>query len=213
MKRTALITILILTLPALCQGSVGPMPVLDTPKVEWNGYRLDLDDSMAADRSGSLELTPQSLSVILKGNTVSLDDALTYQAEVYSPRDMVSMVSYMWAELTGSMDVVAELTQFARQWRRGNRPARTAAAKGADHRNRWKIVVGCRIDDHLELAARFDTRGNLMNEKRVAWQLSAADLLPDNVGLTTVYRDGRFMVEADKVSISEAAMAKVVVRF
>jgi hypothetical protein len=211
MKRTVLLIIIILTLPALCHGSVSPEPVLELSGDWYQMLDLDLDVD--------LELLPKGT---VRFDVPGLDPSLTVQGPNYtnkmvSPDNMISMASFIWAELTGSVDIVSEVRTFSRQWRRNGRRARAAvnrnAKRNSDTRSRWKIVVGCRIDDNMELAARFDTRGNLLNEKRVAWQLSAADVFPKEVGLTTVYRNGNILLEAEDVNLTDDATVKVVVRF
>jgi hypothetical protein len=199
MKRTVLLTIIILTFPALCQGSESPMLSLELPAIQWEAFSLELGTPLMGQ------------SYIDLGSTPSWE--LHRPTGMVAPNNMISMASFVWAEMTGSVDIVAEVRTFSREWRKKGRPARAANIKRHDSRSRWKIVVGCRIDDNMELAARFDTRGSVLNEKRVAWQLSAADLFPDDVGLTTVYRDGSFLLEAEDVNLTDDATVKVVVRF
>ena len=207
MKRTALLMIIILTLPALCQGSESPLVTLELPAIQWDAFSLDLETPLRGQVYTDLGSTPSRESY--RPN------------DMVAPNNMISMASFVWAEMTGSVDIVGQVRTFSREWRKNGTRARAVVnrttsqnvRKSPDSRSRWNIVVGYRIDDNMELAARFDTRGSLLNEKSVAWQVSAADVFPDEVGLTTVYRDGSFMVEADRVSVPETAMAKVVVRF
>ncbi len=218
MRRIALLTLTILIFPALCWGSVSPDPNLELDGVEWTAFRLDLGSSLTANNPVryrmDLPLVEQARAAGYISWINSLGNVPTTGRQ--DPDDMVSMASFLWAELMGGVDVVAEVKMFSRQVRsRGRkvRSVRTIARKKPAPRCRWKIIVACRVDDNLELAARLNATGNLFRENRVAWQLSAADVLPDELGLTTVYRNGRFMIEADDVTLTETAMAKVVVRF
>jgi hypothetical protein len=206
MKRAVLLTIIIMILPALTYGSESPPIRLELPAIQWEAFSLDLD---------AVPL-PQAL---LSGASIPSEE---YRADkgIAAPDNMVSMASFLWAEITGSVDLVAEVRIFSREWRKRGRRARMVAGKESqkvsrlpDTRCRWKIVVGCRIEDNLELAARFDTRGNLLNEKSIAWQVRAADILPHEMGLTTVYRDGSWLLEADDLMLADDASVKVVVRF
>ena len=214
MKRTVLLTltILILTFPAPCQATVGPQPVLELSR-NWHQV-LDLDLGLFPSELATPGLsTPEFFTAAMRVD----ESDLNLLALENGPDDALSLMSFVWAEMTGAVDIVREVRIYSRNWRNKRQHLQVATNRSTDNRpdprNRWKIVVGCRVDDNMELSARFDTRGHLFNEKSITWQLSAADLLPDNVGLTTVYRDGGFMVEADRVSVPETAMAKVVVRF
>ncbi|MDT8396838.1 MAG: hypothetical protein RRA32_10430 [bacterium] len=215
MKKTVLQMILILILPALCLGSAGPGANLEVPGVEWAAFRLDLASPLTADTPALRRLAlPRVEESRAPGYSSPINDPENARiAAGYGPDNMVSMVSFVWAELTGGVDLVAEVREFSRQWKMRGRSVQAAAGKEPDSRCWWKIVVACRVDDNLELAARFDTRGSLFNEKNVAFELSAADVFPDEVGITTVYRDRTIMIEADKVAMNGTAMAKVVVRF
>jgi len=199
MKHTVLLTIIILTLPALCQGSESPMVSLELPAIQWETFSLELGTPLMGQAYTELGSIPSW--------------ELNRPNGLVAPNNMISMASFVWAEMTGSVDIVAEVRIFSREWRKKGRPTRAASKKRHDSRSRWRIVVGCRIDDNMELAARFDSRGSLLNEKRVAWQLSAADIFPDEVGLTTVYRDGNLLLDADDVNLTDDATVKVVVRF
>ncbi len=221
MRRTALILILILILPTLCWGSVSPELSLEVPGIEWTAFRLDLESRWTADGSRFYvsDLTRSAVAAASKDSASMLRQEFIPMVDRHGPDDMVSMMSFIWAELTGGVDVVAEVKAFSRQWRNRGRTVRTVRSvqtvtrKKPYSRCRWKIIVAYRVDDNLELAARFNARGNLRNKKKMAFELSAADIFPDELGLTTVYRDGSFKIEADKVALTQTAMAKVVVRF
>jgi len=218
MRLKIIYIILILTIPALCHGSIGPnlrleFPVLETAK--WDAYHLELErewqvSTLSVD---SFELAP----VTGEGNkkVLSLDEingGIPHSGRP-SPRDMVSMMSFVWAEMFGSVDIVAEVKDFARQLRRKGRPVKASRSERRDSRNRWRFIVACRIDEQTEVAASLKNRGRFFRDGNVVFEINALDPTSEEIGLTMAYSDGDFDIRADRMTLTEVAVAKMMVKF
>ncbi len=218
MKRTVIYIILILTIPALCHGSIGPNPRLEFPVLEtavWDAYRLELEREW---KVGTLSVDSFELAPVTgEGNkkVLSLDEingGIPHSGRP-SPRDMVSMMSFVWAEMFGGVDIVAEVKDFARQLRHKGRPVKASHSVRRDSRNRWRFIVACRIDEQTEVAASFKNRGQFFRDGNVVWEINALDPMSEEIGLTMAYSDGDFDIRADRMTLTEVAAAKLMVKF
>ena len=219
MKHTILITIiLILTVPVLCQGSIGPihrLAFLELESAGWDTYRLNFENEWQASGSsgGSLDFAAVAVERIMTGH--SLDDihgGIPYSGKP-APKDMASMMSFVWAEMFGGVDVVAEVRFFAKQWRLRKNYSRVVRSRQHDSRSRWSFVVACRIDEQTEIAASLKNRGRLFGGGNMALAINALDPVSQEVGLTMAYSDGDFDIRADRMTLTDTAEAKLVVKF
>jgi hypothetical protein len=215
---TAVAMILILTIPVLCQGSIGPGPRLELPELataRWNAYHLELERGWEADAvvDVTLEYVPGS---DLRINTVrslnGINSGLPCDSKS-APGDMVSMVSFVWAEMFGGVDIVAEVKDFARQMKRKGRFVKIRRNKREYSRSKWKFIVACRIDGQTEIAAQFRNSGWFLREGNMALELNTLDPMSEEVGLIMAYSDGDFGIRADRMTLTEAAAARLVVKF
>jgi hypothetical protein len=218
MKRRFLYIVLVLAIPALSWGSIGPDTLLEFPVFEtaaWDAYRLDFESDWLAGgtRLGSLDLHP----VFKNGNKIgrSLNEVHggISNSGRPSPGNMLSMVSFVWAKVFGGVDVVAEVKDFARQISRKGRPGKASRSKQDDPRNHWRFIVVCRIDQQTEVAALFKNRGRFFGEGNLALEVNALDPMSEEIGLTMAYNDGQLDVRADRMTLTETAAAKLVVKF
>jgi hypothetical protein len=221
---TAIAMILILTIPALCLGSIGPAHRLEFPTVEtagWDAYRLRLEREWQADavRDVTLELIPGSGYGINSVRSLNGTSSGLPCENKPAPRDMVSMMSFVWAEMFGGVDIVAEVKDFARQIRRKGRSVKVSRfvkvsrSERRDSRSKWKFIVACRIDDQTEVAALFKNRGGLFGGGSMALEINTLDPMSQDVGLTMAYSDGDFDIRADRMTLTETAEARLVVKF
>ncbi|UCG38387.1 MAG: hypothetical protein JSV00_09415 [bacterium] len=130
-----------------------------------------------------------------------------------APDDMVSMMSFLWAELFGGVDIVAEVRTFARDLRHRRRPAREDSAGRRDPRSAWKLRLTYRMDDDLEVVARLDGKGDFMRLGRFGFEVNAADMLLEKVGMSAVYRDGGWRFDFDDVETRETLAASISLKF
>jgi hypothetical protein len=218
MKHTVTAYILTLILPALCLGHTVPDPRLDPPVPEttgWGEYRLDIGPfrhdgpslklkSDLAHFTGDQHPGPVSLKTTAAGLPCDVRQ---------TPEDMVSMISFLWAEMFGGVDIVAEVREFA--WELRSRRSHTGSirTRREDRRSKWSLVIACRVDDQMELAARFNNRRHLFGEGSMAFQVRAVDPRTDEVGLIMSYVGGDLSLKADRVSLADVAKAKLVVKF
>jgi len=218
--------ILILTIPVLCQGSIGQTHRLDLPGLEtvsWDLIRLDMVNEWQADPLINRTSFDLESDVSKEHMTVdSLNDihgGIPYAGKP-APKDMASMMSFVWAEMFGGVDVVAELRAFAKQWRLRKNYSRAVRnhsqvtqIRRHDSRSRWSFVVACRIDEQTEVAASFKNRGRLFGGGNMALEINALDPMSQEVGLKIAYSDGDFDFRADRMTLTETAEAKLVVKF
>lgn len=224
---TAIAMILILTIPVLCQGSIGPMHRLELAELEtagWDAYRFSLEREWQLDTSGgdSLDLAPVvGEKNILGGSLNDIHGGIPH-SNMPAPRDMVSMMSFVWAEMFGGVDIVAEVRDFARKIKRKGRPVtvkskgqsvKASRKAGRDLRNRWSFIVACRVDGQTEVAALFKNRGRLFGEGTVAFEINALDPLSEEIGLKIAYNNGDFNFRADRMTLTETAAAKLEFKF
>ena len=211
---TAIAVILILTIPALCQGSIGPDPSLELPELEtgrWDAYHLEIGagtfsiDSLDHGAvSGERNMKSRSLNEIHGGIPYSGKPA---------PTDMASMMSFVWAEMFGGVDIVAEVKDFARQMKSRGRFVNVSRNERRDSRSKWKFIVACRIDNQTEVAAQFRNSGWFLREGKMVLEINTLDPISEEVGLTMAYSDGDFKIRADRMTLTETAAARVVVKF
>ncbi len=228
MKRTVIYIILTLAIPALCHGSIGPAPRLEFPvfeTAEWNAYHLEVERELQTStvRIGSLDLAPVVGEKYMAGHSLDeIHGGIPYSARP-APKDMVSMMSFVWAEMFGGVDIVAEVKDFARQIRRKGRhvktnhrkgpPAKAIRQKVRDSRNRWRFIVAYRIDEQTEVAALFKNRGWFFGEGSMALKINALDPISEEIGLTMTYSDGDLDFRADRMTLTETAAAKLEFKF
>lgn len=218
MKRTVLSILFISILPAFCYGSTGPglrLGEADPEGVLWRGYSLELQEEWVIKKNGmhSLDLPP--LPGARDGKSGSLDEirgGLPCAGRPV-PRDMVSMMSFVWAQMFGGVDIVAEVRDFARQIRNKGRLTGVHRGNGQDSRNRWSFVVACRIDALTEVAASFNNRGKLFGEGDLSLEINALDPLSEEVGLKIAYSGGDLGIRADRLTLTDTAQARLVVKF
>ena len=116
MKRILIHIILVLSIPALCQAAYRSDVLQNVHGSGVDLYRLEIDTGWRTGINGMqyMEVVPDvpvadvkvlSLDKIHGGIPCSSKEA---------PGDMVSMVSFVWAELFGGVDIVAEVKEFAR---------------------------------------------------------------------------------------------------
>ncbi len=211
---TAIAMILILTIPVLCQGSIGPDPRLDLPELEkarWDAYHLEF--GAGTFRVGSFD--HRLVASERKMNSRSLNEingGIPYSGKP-TPRDMVSLMSFVWAEMFGGVDIVAEVRDFARQMKGRGRFLNISRSERRDSRSKWKFIVAFRIDNQTEVAAQFRNRGWFLRESKIALEINTLDPISEEVGLTMAYSDGNFDIRADRMTLTETAAARVVVKF
>ena len=218
MRHSVIAIILILTIPTLSQGSVDPDHHLDIPQLETVGsdlYHLRVEQKLQVDtfNIGNLDLTPMAGEENEMGRSLDDINGGLPHSDRPVPRDMLSMMSFVWAEMFGGVDIVAEIKDFARQVRRNNRPARVIHSRSSDSRNQWKFIVACRIDEQTEVAALFKNRGRLFGEGNMALQINALDPMSEEIGLKMAYSDGELDIRADRMTLTEKASAKLMVKF
>ncbi len=218
MKRTVIYIILILAIPALSYGSIGPNPRLEFPGLEtaeWDTYHLELErewqvGTLSVD---SFELAPVAGEGNKKVRSLDEINGGVPHSGRPSPKDMVSMMSFVWAEMFGGVDIVAEIKEFSRQLRRKGRPVKAIRNKKRDSRNQWRFIVACRIDEQTEVAASFKNRGQFFRDGNVVWEINALDPMSEEMGLTMAYSDGDFDIRADRMTLTEVAEAKLELKF
>ena len=218
MKRTVIHIILILAIPTLCQGSIGPDPRLNLSELGttgWDAYRLELEHEWQTGISsvGSLGLVPADGRGKMAGCSLAEIHGGIPHSGRPTPRDMVSMMSFVWAEMFGGVDIVAEVKVFARQIRRKGRPVKARRSERRDPRNRWRFIVAWRIDEQTEVAALFKNRGRLFGEGNMVLEINALDPMSEEIGLTMAYSDGELDIRADRMTLTETAAARLVVKF
>ncbi|MDF1525162.1 MAG: hypothetical protein RRA15_08465 [bacterium] len=200
---TAIAMIFILTIPALSQGSIGPGPCLELPELEtgrWDAYHLEigagtfsvesLDHGAAA---GKRKMNRHSLNEIHGG--------LSYSGKP-APGDMASMMSFVWAEIFGGVDIVAEVKDFARQMKGRGRFVNVSRIERRDSRSKWSFIVACRVDKQTEVAARFKNRGWFLRESKMALEINTLDPVSEEVGLNMAYIDGDINIRADRMTLT-----------
>ena len=216
MKRTALIMIFISILPAFCYGNTGPDPRLAYTELEdvlWEDYSLMLETGW---ETGWLSTSRLDLNALPETGTSGLLDQIHGDIALMNlpaPKDMVSMMSFVWAQMFGGVDIVAEVRDFARQVRRKGKPAKARHGMEHDSRNRWRFIVACRIDGQTEVAASLMNRGRLFGEGDVALEINTLDPVSEEIGLTMTISGGDLDIRADRMTLTEKAEARLVVKF
>lgn len=218
MRTIAITMILILTVPAICLGSIGPAHRLDLPEVEtsgWEAYRLVVRHTWTTDdpQGVNLDFAPgpeYGISSVSSLNRIK--SGLPWERNL-APRDMISMMSFVWAQTLGGVDIVAEVKDFARQVKHRGRYSNVHRNNQRDTRNRWKFIVSCRIDGQTEVAAHYNNRGRLFGDGRLALEINALDPMSEEIGLTMAFRDGYLDIRADRMTLTEKAAAKIMVKF
>jgi len=218
MKRSILYIVLILAIPALCHGSIGPEPRLGFPVLETglrDAYYLELENiwQEATFNADSFDLTPVAGERIIAGGSFYEIRGGVAPSDRPAPSDMISMMSFVWAEMFGGVDIVAEVKDFARQVRYKRRRVRSRRSQRRDLRNRWRFIVTCRVDQQTEVAAFFTNRGRFLGEGNMALEINALDPMSEEIGLTMAYSDGDFYIRADRMTLTETAAAKLMVKF
>ena len=122
------------------------------------------------------------------------------------------MMSFIWAEMFGGVDIVAEVKEFARQVRIKGRNAKVQRTRERDSRNRWRFVVAWRIDDQMEFAALLKNRGRFLGETSMAFEINALDPMSDEIGLTMAYADGGLDFRADRMMLAEGTAARLTLK-
>ena len=218
MRRTVITIILILAIPALCQGSLGPDLHLQLSEPAANGqvdFHLELEQGWRAGISnrGGMDLSPAASQWGAAGYSLGGIHAGMPRSNNPAPRDMLSMMSFVWAEMFGGVDIVAEVKDFARQIRRKGRYGQLCQNQERDSRNQWKFVVAWRINDQTEVAALLKNRGHLFGDGNLALEINALDPMSEEVGVTMAYSDGDFDIRADRMTLTETASATLMVKF
>lgn len=218
MRRTVITIILILAIPALCQGSFGPdlHLQLSEPAARGQvGFHLELKQGWRAGISnrGGMDLSPAASQWGAAGYSLGGIHAGMPRSNNPAPRDMLSMMSFVWAEMFGGVDIVAEVKDFARQIRRKSRYGQLCQNQERDSRNQWKFVVAWRINDQTEVAALLKNRGHLFGDGNLALEINALDPMSEEVGVTMAYSDGDFNIRADRMTLTETASATLMVKF
>ncbi len=158
-------------------------------------------------------------SFLIPGSEVRFEDILhvstvadfTRVVHSSSP-DEVDMVSYLWGELFAGVDIVGELRGFALRMR-GRDAKRTLPTTVRDSRSVWKLKLTYRTADAVELTARVNGRGQLMRGGKLGWELNAADLILDDVGVSATYRNGELDIDLDRVKLNHTMAARLEMRF
>jgi hypothetical protein len=215
---TTAATILILIIPTLCLGSLGPAHRLESSTLEtamWDVYRIEVEGKWQA--VTAVDVTWQYVPGAGYENTTirslnGIDGGLPCESNP-APRDMVSMMSFVWAEMFGGVDIVAEVKDFARQMKRKDRFGNVSRSEGRDSRSKWKFIVACRIDNQTEIAALYKNRGRFFGNGNMALQVNALDPMSEEVGLTMAYSNGDLDIRADRMTLTETASARLVVKF
>jgi len=218
MKHAAIVVILILILPDPCPGHTVPNPRLEPAMLEtsvWEGYRLDIGQFGQDGPSSRLDPGHDLFVVGLRpssGSLRTLAHGLPRDPRP-APRDMVSMMSLLWAEIFGGVDIVAEVKEFTLQLRRKNSRPGTVQDGMKFRRSRWNLVIACCVDDQMELAARFSDSIRPFDGDSMALQVKAVDPRIEDVGLIMSYIDGGVSLKADNVNLADVAEVKLVVKF
>lgn len=218
MKRTVLYIVLILAIPALCHGSIGLGTRLEHPLSEtavWNAYNLKLEHVWMADLDdiSHLDLHLASGAKIIDiGSLEEIHGGIPLISRP-APKDMVSMMSFIWAEMFGGVDIVAEVKDFARQVRRRGQPVKVHDSEKRESPNRWKFVLACRVDKQTEVAASLGAHGQLFREGNMVLEVNTLDPRTEEVGLTMSFSGGDLNLRADRMTLTETAEAKLVVKF
>ena len=218
MRHSVITMIIILTIPTLCLGSVGPDHHLDVSHFEvlgFDDYRLELEEKMQSVTFNidTLDLTPNAGEGNMSGHALDDLNGGIPGTVRSAPRDMVSMMSFVWAEMFGGVDIVAEVKDFARQMKGRGRFLNVSRSERRDSRSKWKFIVAFRIDNQTEVAAQFRNRGWFLRESKIALEINTLDPISEEVGLTMAYCDGDFDIRADRMTLTETAAARVVVKF
>ena len=69
------------------------------------------------------------------------------------------------------------------------------------------------IDEQTEVAALFKNRGRLFGEGNMVLEINALDPMSEEIGLTMAYSNGDFDFRADRMTLTDTAAAKLVVKF
>jgi hypothetical protein len=215
--RKALILILpFLVIPGFCRGDTDPGLCLELSEITsavYSQHRLVLDHRWP---SGEVELP----DLIINNRPVKVKDTSLKEfngnlpgPEKPSPDDMISMASFVWAEIFGGVDVVAEIREFARQIKSRELSGRRTHPGRTDAPGRWKFTIAWRIDAQTELAARFDDRGNFFGRESVALVVNALDPASGEIGLSMAFGQGLLDLKADRMTLADTAEAKLQMRF
>jgi hypothetical protein len=218
MKRYVLYIILYLAIPAISHGSTGPVSGANSPDlltVGWDSYRLEYESMWeeTVSNPGSFTFIPA------QGNWISANRSLREVSGGIplknrpAPRDMASMMSFVWAEMFGGVDIVAEVKDFARQVRRRGRPEKLSRDQKCDLRKQWRFVVACRIDEHAEVAASYKTRGEPFVDGDMSLEINALDPMSEEMGLKMAFAGGAIDIRADRMTLTQAAEARLELKF
>ncbi|MGD8353698.1 MAG: hypothetical protein PVJ01_05985, partial [Pseudomonadota bacterium] len=163
MRKTVCLIFLYLLIPALCQGYNDHEPRLDYPesaRTVYSSHKLVFDHRWPGD---DIDLSALSVDTLPDGfRLISLRDingGIPGRKQPV-PGDMVSMMSFVWAEVFGGVDVVAEVREFARRIRQKNRSILETPDGRHTSSGRWKFIIACRLDARTEVAAQFSDIGS-----------------------------------------------------
>lgn len=218
MKRSVLTLFFILVLPGLCRGGIGeaPNPGGSRPApAAWEAYRLQYGACSFSVFSGSGLLPPAAAGrqEVPSGRSLREVNSGFAGRQKPVPRDMASMMSFVWAEMFGGVDLVAEVRAFALEMRHRGRHKRPRSVRERDSRNRWTLVLACRIDGQTQVAAALKNRGRLFGDGTVVLQVNALDPVSEEVGIIMAYSDRGVDIRADRMILTEAAAARLEVKF
>ena len=218
MKRVVIYILLLLTIPALCQGSVGPDPDLKISQLRSYSrdaceLKLELDWLEVTVPVGRLDLTLDDQEGDKMDHFLEEIQGGIRPSDRAVPRDMVSMMSFVWGEMFGGVDIVAEVKEFARLMRRKSRYAILHRNERQDSRSQWQFTVSFRVDEQTEIAASFRNRGELFGEGDVTLEINALDPMSGEIGLKMAYNGGELDIRADRMTLTDTAEAKLMVKF
>lgn len=218
MRRTVITIILTLAIPAFCQGSTGPDLQLRFLALAGGGqdvFHLELKQDWSAGVSNwdGLDLSPAAFQRDEAGYSLGGVHAGMPRSNNPAPKDMVSMMSFVWAEMLGGVDIVAEVKDFARQIRHKGRNGQLRQDQKRDSRYQWRFILAWRINDQTEIAALLKNRGRLFGDGNLALEVNALDPMSEEVGVKMAYCDGGFDIRADRMTLAETASATLMVKF
>lgn len=219
MRPTAVTTttiLIILILPVLCLGSVSSGPDLVPPMGRADdgvSFRLDVERNTGAELPGDWTVDLETTGISERVRSLRQVRGGTPCPGKPAPDDMISMMSFLWGRMFGGVDIVAEVKDFARRWKDRGNYVRVSRPSRPDHRHQWKLVIACRIDDRTELAARVKAKGSLFGEGKLALEVNALDPMSEELGVTMSYDGADVDIRADRMTLTETAEARLVVKF
>lgn len=218
MKRAVIYIFFLFATPAICLGSTGVPSSPEFPHLEKNlrdAYFLMLEHEWKSEivTSGALDHAAVALDEDEMGLSLWKIHGGLPSSVRESPGDMVSMVSFIWAQMFGGVDVVAQVKEFAREVRSRRMYRKPHRTREKDLRSRWRFVVSCRVDELTEIAASFRNRGRLFGDGDLVFEINTLDPMSEEVGLTMAYSGGEFDIRADRMTLTDTAEAKLVLKF